>query len=188
MTARTAIDRNLVDLLLLDEGVLASEFETFTSGDDDLDEFVRSDAARLHQDNIVRTYLGRYNGRIEGYLSLLNDAVVLETRERKKLALAPGAHPIVPALKVARLAVASSFRATHRGLGETLLRFAFVKALDLARHVGCRLLTVDAYPESVGFYEKLGFVPNRAKPYQGRTHPSMRLDLFPPVPPVWLTA
>jgi len=40
---------------------------------------------------------------------------------------------------------------------------------------GCRLLTVDAYPESVAFYERFGFVANRAKPYQGRTHPSVQL-------------
>lgn len=88
-------------------------------------------------------------------------------------------------MKVARLAVSTSFRATLRGLGEVMMRFALAKALDIADQIGCRVLTVDAYPESVAFYEKLGFTRNRAKQYQGREHPSMRLDIFPPEPPSW---
>jgi ribosomal protein S18 acetylase RimI-like enzyme len=173
-----------VDIGPFDESVV-DELTTFTCGDDDLDDFIRSDAAALQRGNVVRTYLARYEGNVEGYVSLLTDAVVLETRERKKLALGSGAHPIVPALKVARLAVSASFRAMHRGLGEVMMRFALSKALDIADQVGCRVLTVDAYPASIAFYENLGFVRNRAKQYQGREHPSMRLDIFPPEAPSW---
>jgi GNAT superfamily N-acetyltransferase len=119
-------------------------------------------------------------------MTLLADAVVLETKERKRLALSATDHPTVPALKIARLAVARDFRAAHRGTGTALVAIAYALAIDLADRVGCRLLTVDAYPDSVAFYERLGFVTNRAKAYQGRTHPSMRLDVFPAVPPEWL--
>lgn len=188
MATRTAVDHGLVDITPLGEGDIGGELRAFSCGDDDLDDFVRSDAAALQRDNIVRTYLARYGGKVEGYVSLLVDAVVLESRERKKLALGSGAHPIVPALKVARLAVSSSFRAGNRGLGEVMMHFALSKALDIAEQVGCRVLTVDAYPESVAFYERLGFVPNRAKPYRDRHHPSMRLDIFPPEPPSWARA
>jgi hypothetical protein len=58
--------------------------------------------------------------------------------------------------------------------------------MDFADLCGCRLLTLDAYPESMGFYEHLGFVRNLDKTYAERNHPSMRLDLFAPVPPTWL--
>jgi predicted N-acetyltransferase YhbS len=82
--------------------------------------------------------------------------------------------------------VSKSFREKHRGVGEAVMRFAFLRALDLAEHVGCRLLTVDAYPASVAFHERLGFVRNRAKEYQAKSHPSMRLDVFGPTWPAWI--
>ena len=68
------------------------------------------------------------------------------------------------------------------------MQVAFDQALAISESIGCRLLTVDAYPASVSFYQRLGFIPNRAKPYQGREHPSMRLDLFPPALPSWVGA
>jgi GNAT superfamily N-acetyltransferase len=158
---------------------------TFTCGEPDLDDFLRSDALRLQSHRVVRTYLAFHENVMVGYMALLTDAVVLETKERKRLALGSHDHPIVPALKIARLAVAESVRTTHAGVGTALVEVALAMALDVAQRVGCRLLTVDAYPGAVAFYERLGFVPNRAKPYQGRQHPSMRLDVFPPVPHSW---
>jgi GNAT superfamily N-acetyltransferase len=159
---------------------------TFSSGDGDLDDFLRTDALRLQHHHVARTYLALLDAGLIGYMTLLADAVVLETKERKRLALSTTDHPSVPALKIARLAVAGDFRAARRGAGTALVAVAYAIALDLADRVGCRLLTVDAYADSVAFYERLGFFTNRAKPYQGRTHPSMRLDVFPPVPPAWL--
>lgn len=159
----------------------------FSCSDADLDDFVRSDAFRLQAGNIVQTYLAFYGGTVAGYVSLLSDAIVLATRERKRLALSVHDHPIVPALKIARLGISAEFRQSHRGLGEALVGFAFATAADIAELVGCRLLTVDAYPQSVGFYERLGFVFNRAKPYQEKLHPSMRFDLFAPKLPSWAT-
>lgn len=158
---------------------------TFTCGEADLDDFLRSDALRLQAQRVVRTYLGFVGEQLIGYMALLADAVVLETKERRRLALGAHDHPIVPAVKIARLAVAESVRATHTGAGTALVQVAFAMALDVADRIGCRLITVDAYPESVAFYEQLGFVPNRAKAYQGRHHPSMRLDIFPPVMHPW---
>ena len=63
--------------------------------------------------------------------------------------------------------------------------YAYSSAHDLAERVGCRLLTLDAYAESIAFYERLGFVRNQAKAYEGKAHPSMRLDLFAPAVPAW---
>jgi hypothetical protein len=45
---------------------------------------------------------------------------------------------------------------------------------------------VDTYPQSVAFYERLGFVRNKAKEYRDRGHPSMRLDLYAAARPAWL--
>ncbi len=61
------------------------------------------------------------------------------------------------------------------------------RSLRFADQVGCRLITLDAYPESIAFYERLGFARNRSKAYREREHPSMRLDLYAPIPPLWVT-
>jgi hypothetical protein len=90
---------------------------SFDCGDEDLNGFVRDDALRLATQRAVTTYVAVYDGTIAGYVSLMVDAIVLETKERKRLALRHDDHPFVPALNVARLGVSSSFRNTHTGSG-----------------------------------------------------------------------
>jgi GNAT superfamily N-acetyltransferase len=79
--------------------------------------------------------------------------------------LAPEAFPIskskrprypMPVLRVARLAVDE--RAQGKGIGSVLLRSAFALARQMAEHLGCVGVVVDAKPLAVAFYEKLGFV------------------------------
>jgi ribosomal protein S18 acetylase RimI-like enzyme len=163
----------------------AEDLGAFRSGDADLDDFLRTDALRLQAAGTARTYLARDQGVLVGFVSVLSDSVILETRERRALALRSGDHPVVPALKVGRLAVSDPFRAANRGTGVALVRFAFDLATAMSQKVGCRLLTVDAYPASAAFYERLGFVRNRAKEYRERARPSMRLDLRVQPLPSW---
>jgi ribosomal protein S18 acetylase RimI-like enzyme len=189
---RSAVDRPSVTITELGTANVAEAFAAFSCGDADLDDFIRSDASRLHTLNVARTYVSWYQGAACGYVTLMADAVVLKPNERKKLRTPDGValtfddHPVIPALKIARLAVGRTTREAHRGMGEALVRFAFLTGLDVADLVGCRLLTLDAYPESIGFYEKLGFSLNRDDTYAARNHPSMRLDLFGPSPPIWV--
>ncbi len=159
----------------------------FSCGDADLDEFLREDALRLDAARAARTWLAFHDADLVGYITLLCDAIILETRERKGLALRHEDHPVIPALKVARLGVSEVFRSTHRGVGEALMQFAFSTALSLSKRVGCRLLTLDAYAQSVAFYERLGFIRNRAKEYRDRPNPSMRFDLHASRLPDWAT-
>jgi ribosomal protein S18 acetylase RimI-like enzyme len=185
MAERTPLDVAKVEVRELTSRD-SSRVATVACGDADLDEFLRDDALRLQEMHVARTYLGLYDGAFVGYVTLMVDAIVLVTGERKRLGLVSADHPVVPALKIARLAVSESFRAAHRGTGELLARFAVAVAYSLGQQAGCRLLTVDAYPTSVAFYERLGFAPNRAKEYRGRGHPSMRFDLYAPKLPAWV--
>jgi ribosomal protein S18 acetylase RimI-like enzyme len=187
---RTSVERDRLAIRPLTEEI-RSAFEGFSCGDADLDDFIKSDALRLQSLNVTQTYTGWCDGEPVGYVSLMTDAVILQTRERERLStpgLSMGSddHPVVPALKIARIAVDARFKDKNRGCGTLLARFAYLTALDVASVAGCRLLTLDAYPESMGFYEKLGFQPNRAKEYRERNHPSMRLDLFAAEPPDWV--
>lgn len=183
---RTDLDPSLLEIRVLNE-VAPSALSAFSCGDADLDDFFRTDALRLEQQHVVRNFAAIYDGQLVAAVSLMADAVILETRERKRLALSSQDHPVIPALKIARLAVSAAFRSSHRGMGTMLIRFAHAQALMISRHVGCRLLTVDAYPESITFYEGLGFARSRAKVYRDREHPSMWLDILQPQLPPGLT-
>jgi GNAT superfamily N-acetyltransferase len=185
------VDRAEIDLSSLSFLQLTDEdqprLDAFASEDADLNDFLRSDALRLQKQNIVRTFLlYDLDEKVCGYVALMSDAIVLESRERKSIQLSHADHPVVPAIKIARLAVTEEQCKLYRGTGTALVRFAFLEALAIAQRVGCRLLTLDAYPNAIGFYEKLGFLRNKAKEYRERTHPSMRLDLLAPDLPPWL--
>lgn len=156
----------------------------FSCGDDDLDEWLRDDALRLQDGNVVRAFLGYIDEELVGYVALMSDALELETRERKHLALSSSDHPVVPAVKIARLGVSRGSQ--RRSVGRALVRFAFDVAMVVSRYTGCRLLTVDAYPAAVPFYEGLGFKFNKAKRYRDRDNPSMRFDLHAPQLPGWV--
>jgi ribosomal protein S18 acetylase RimI-like enzyme len=191
---RTMLDPSHLEILRLEpeDVVRATEFSCGTSDEDeDLNDFLRSDALRLQARNIVTTFVAYYGevgaGVLIGYVSLLTDTIKLETREKKRLDLAHDDHPFMPALKVARLAVHAAFGRQFRGTGEALMRFGCERAFHVAELAGCRLITLDAYPKSVGFYEKLGFKRSRSKEYAAKEHPSMWLDLFGPEPPRWLS-
>jgi hypothetical protein len=57
-------------------------------------------------------------------VTLLADAVVLKTNERKRLKLLSDDHPVIPALNIARLGVASGVRERVRGIGQALVSFS----------------------------------------------------------------
>jgi ribosomal protein S18 acetylase RimI-like enzyme len=159
----------------------------FTCGDADIDDFLATDAHRLQRHHAVSTYLARRvatGADVLGFVSLMTDAVKLQTRERKGLLLKSADHPIVPALKIARLGVSTRLQ-RGSGIGTALVRFAFVTGQEIAESAGCRLLTLDAYPAALDFYERLGFARNLEKEYRERVRPSLRLDLFPLVEPEW---
>jgi GNAT superfamily N-acetyltransferase len=164
----------------------------FSCDDEDLDGFLRDDALRLQNGGIARVYIAERDGEILGYVALSADVIELKTSERKGLGLSRESPKMVPAVKVGRLAVAGA--AQRLGLGTTLMRVAVSAATVIAEHVGCRLITVDAYSTAIDFYEqKLRFVRNKTKqPEQAAdsTPPrtiSMRLDLRAVPVPAWLT-
>jgi ribosomal protein S18 acetylase RimI-like enzyme len=77
-------------------------------------------------------------------------AALLPVSKRKKLPLYP-----LPVLRLARLAVDE--RAHGQGEGSMLLRAALLLAMRMRDDMGCVGLVVDAKPEAVAFYERLGF-------------------------------
>ena len=80
----------------------------------------------------------------------------LESSEKDKV----GKHlRTYPAIKLARMALDKS----HQGAGLGTLIVEIIKgfAVDLnQKGVAIRFITVDAYPQKLGFYTNCGFVPN----------------------------
>ncbi|MCC6554156.1 MAG: GNAT family N-acetyltransferase [Polyangiaceae bacterium] len=183
-----------IDLSLLEIRPLAftdrEALRSLSVGDADLDEHLRDDALRLQSHGVIRCSLAVYSGEPVGFVSIMTDVLTMETRERKRIALTSRDHPAIPALKIARLGVSVAFRQEYKGTGTALVRFAKAQALVISEHAGCRLVTVDAYPDSIAFYMKMGFRQSRALVYRDREHPSMWLDLhaLEPVDPFIETA
>jgi hypothetical protein len=100
-----------------------------------------------------------------GYITLLADCIILQTPEKKKvLKEARDQHRTLytfPAIKIGRLGVQKNLQ--RSGVGTHLLRYTVGVVVRLNRelNVGCRFITLDAYPKSVSFYERKSFVFNK---------------------------
>lgn len=152
----TPADKVDVALRKLD---LDDDLRGFSCGAVDLDDWLREDAARLQSVGTVAVYLARTAGELVGYVSLLADSIRVNSSELKRLELEHNDHPSVAAVKIAHLAVRTGLQG--KGIGTAMLRFAFDQAVLISAHVGCRLLTLDAYPGKVSWYERKGFVRNK---------------------------
>jgi GNAT superfamily N-acetyltransferase len=128
----------------------------FRSGNIDLDRFFQRYAGQ----NQFRHHIGTTYVAIEGE-TILGIATIapseltsaaLPAGRRRRLPQYP-----LPVLRLARLATHE--RARGRGVGGALLRAVFSLAKDLAANYGCVGVVVDAKPDAVPFYEKLGFHP-----------------------------
>src|SRR5580658_4515226 len=155
----------------------------FNCGDDDLNEFVQVDCHSYQNEYLSHTRVAIRDGRILGYITLLSDCIILKSKEKKKLFSFYGKIYFFPALKIARLGVHQENQ--KDGVGRAMLEYSIGVAARLNHEmgVGCRFITVDAYPESVSWYEKHGFMFNKHYMNTNLTHPSMRFDLLKSVLP-----
>lgn len=131
------------------------ERSTFRAGNIELDRFfVRYAGQNQFRHHIGTTYVAVDEvGFIAGFTTvvaseLAPDRTGLKTRRLPKYPL--------PVLRLARLAVDE--RARGRGVGNLLLRAVLVLARQMAEDLGCIGVVVDAKPEAIAFYEKLGFL------------------------------
>lgn len=126
------------------------------SGNIELDRFF----ARYAGQNQFRHHIGTTYVAIDDSEEVVGFATVaaselttatLPESKRKRLPAYP-----VPVLRLARLAVDE--RRQRRGVAHSLLRTVLLLARKMATDMGCLGVVVDAKPEAIAFYEKLGFV------------------------------
>ena len=127
----------------------------FRSGDPDLDGFfIRYAGQNQFRHHIGATYVAVESGRILGYATVAPGSIEVDEAPATMRRGLPS-YPL-PILRLARLATDLSAR--DRGIGRALLRTVLNLALAMARDFGCAGVLVDAKSDSVGFYERLGFI------------------------------
>ncbi|MDR1470183.1 MAG: hypothetical protein LBT00_12935 [Spirochaetaceae bacterium] len=146
--------------------------------------YLREEALRAQTDHVAVTWLLREKagGEITAYMSLVADGVKLSNAE-KELHKLHYPFKTIPALKIAKLAAAETFRQKYRSLGTYMIFQAGTLARNSVNpYCAARFLTVDADIEHdagvLAFYQKNGFVPNIEVSGKRRKTISMRLDLY----------
>ena len=129
----------------------------FSCGHADLDRFFEHYAGQNQFElHLAVTYVAVVDKRLVGFATIAASSVerarVPSARLRKRLPAYP-----LPVLRLARLGVDT--RAQGLGIGKALLRHVLALAVEQRNRFGCVAVVTDAKPESVSFYQSLGFVP-----------------------------
>ncbi|MEI6753389.1 MAG: GNAT family N-acetyltransferase [Paludibacter sp.] len=141
---------------------LDSQIKSFDCGDSDLNEFLINDSKGFILNLLAVTYVIEDNQNTIAFFSLLNDKIsILDTESKsqwRKLVkdkLPYGKrYNSYPAMKIGRLGVSLLYK--NQGWGTDILNY--LKDLFVNNNrTGCRFITVDAYRDSLKFYEKNGF-------------------------------
>lgn len=139
----------------------ASERKAFDCGDPDLNEFFFKDSKDYARQLLAVTYALESDNETAAYFSVLNDSIrkgdASRSRLEKILELIPykkRGYESHPAVKVGRFAVSRKHQ--NKKVGTELMDF--IKVFFVKNNkTGCRFITVDAYKEAIGFYQKNGF-------------------------------
>lgn len=138
------------------------QIKPFKCKDNDLNGFLFEDAHKYLNELMAITYIleDPIANKTVAYFSLLNDKIssdpefknIWNRLSRKVPNSKRRKH--YPAVKIGRLAVSEEY--ANKGLGKAIIRF--IKHLFThGNRTGCRFITVDAYRDALGFYEKVGF-------------------------------
>jgi GNAT superfamily N-acetyltransferase len=159
-------------------------YGNFDCGIPEYNDYLFHDCLRSMNDHIAFTWLltERSTDKIAAYMSLIMDAIKLSFTEKEHHKLN---YPFktIPAMKIAKLAVDSSFSKKYKGIGTFMIDSAERLAWACnSTYCAARFLTVDADIEHdkgvLAFYEKNGFVPNSELSNKNRKTISMRKDVY----------
>jgi len=174
-------DKRLFSLEQLNEAI---SLKSFHCQIDEYNDYLFNEAIRSQKDQMALTWLlrERSTGNIVAYMSLISDAIKLSATE-KELHQLDYPFKTIPAMKIAKLAVSTSFQLKYKGIGTLMVEMAIQIAESCnEQHFACRFITVDAdieHNETVlKFYEKNGFIPNEEIKGKNRKTISMRRDIL----------
>lgn len=129
--------------------------EDFDCRDLDLNEFLKEDALDHQKEHIAVTYLCFYEENLVGYFTWLTDAIEIRGRDKRVFRKIGMTYRTYPAIKIGRLAIDKRYR--KQGIGSYLLKTVISNVLKYSEDIGCRYITVDAYPRVKDFYGRMNF-------------------------------
>jgi len=138
------------------------EILPFDCGDSDLNDFLLTDSKNYYNQLLAVTYLlEKKEGSTVAFFSVLNDRISYEDvqiksiwRRFKKPFPHSKSFKSYPSVKIGRFGVSNAFKG--QDIGTALLDY--IKYLFINNNrTGCRFITVDAYRQSLPFYEKNQF-------------------------------
>lgn len=159
-----------------------ADVRSFDCGNRDLNDFLTTEeVANYEREKLGKTYLVYWqaDGSLLAYFTISNESLRIEYFRGVKSFSIPGEIRVntIPGILIGRLAV--SVRCQRRQVGSHILRYIAGLALETAAAV--RVLFLEAYPESVHFYESFNFKiiehqklknsRNRLMYYDLRKHP-----------------
>lgn len=162
--------------------------KSFDCDDSDLKDFLVSKAKDFHTELLAKTYILEDKNQTIAYFSIFNDSLRIEDVEDdlSKTGLRKLLSNLVthrkrhlkhfPAIKIGRLAVCDVKK--EKGLGRDIMKFIINLAIEQNEVSACKFITVDAYANSLGYYEKMGFVYLSGKD-EGEDTRQMYLDISP---------
>jgi|ERR1017187_3228188 hypothetical protein len=79
-----------LEIVLFDPAL--HDVSKFDCADDDLNDFLKHDAAKYQADHLSHTRVVYFTGLLVGYITLLADCIILQTGEKKKALTETRAH------------------------------------------------------------------------------------------------
>ena len=142
---------------------LDTDILPFDCGDTDLNGFLFDDAKNYLKHLLATTFLIQNDKETIAFFSYQNDKIshtdlgdkdTFLKRVSSVLPVGKDNYTSYPAVKIGRLGVSSNFQG--QGVGKDIINFTKALFVDKNR-TGCKFITVDAYRQSLKFYENNGF-------------------------------
>lgn len=126
------------------------------SHNNEIEDFLKSEALLEQKLSLNTTHLMIKDNELIGFVSLCNDCIPLEVDEKELYGFT---YKTIPALKIARLAVASKYQ--RKGIANKLLDYVIYLAVKIREISGVSFITLDCYSHRLSFYKtKHGFIVN----------------------------
>jgi GNAT superfamily N-acetyltransferase len=149
----------------------------FTCGDRDLDDFLTTEeVVRYERERLGRTWLVYVEGELVGYYTLAQGSLNVQYVRKGKKSFNPDNEWIIeeiPALKLGRFAVRKDLH--RKGLGRLLMDH--IKGLAINAEFPCRLIVLNAVPDSIEFYQSCEFELSEHHKMKNRVQRVMFYDL-----------
>ncbi len=161
---REELEQNGIVLQLLSEDHIIKPFDC---EDETLNDFLLNKAKGYKKEFLATTFILENKEHTVAYYSIFNASLFVEEdnfaskSSWKKFLQNLVSHPkrhldSFPALKIGRLGISKEFKGL--GLGRMIINLIINEAYDLNNTHACKVVSVDAYKQSINFYVKQGFI------------------------------